>query len=316
MTDLTLGINLWSQAVTWREMADAAQRADRLGYDSLWTWDHLLAIVGEPDQPILEGYTVLAAWAGLTERIRLGLGVGANTLRNPGIVAKAIATLDHVSDGRAVLGIGGAWFELEHRAHGIEFGDSPGRRLDWLEESVTAIRTLLDGGTVTSPPGGHYRFDGLRHLPAPVQSRLPILIGGSGRRKTLRTVARHADMWNGFGTAETIRELVDVLAAHCAAAGRDPDSIERTCNLWLVIRDDPAEARRVWAWTVAHNRATPERMSDDARPLLGTPETIAEAIRRYVDAGVSGVMVELPAPYDIETLERLIGEVKPLVDAS
>ncbi|HWP61882.1 MAG TPA: LLM class flavin-dependent oxidoreductase, partial [Candidatus Binatia bacterium] len=121
-TDLKLGILLWSQAATWPEMLDAARRVDRLGYDSLWTWDHLYAIFGDPYQPIFEGYATIAAWAMATERTRLGLLVGANTFRNPGLVAKAITTIDHVSGGRAIMGLGGAWFGLEHQAHGIDFG--------------------------------------------------------------------------------------------------------------------------------------------------------------------------------------------------
>ena len=144
MTDLKTGILLWSQAAAWSEMVDAAQRVDRLGYDHLWTWDHLYAIFGDPYQDFFEGWSVLAGWAPQTERTRLGLLVGANTFRNPGLVAKTATTLDHISGGRAILGIGGAWFELEHDAHGIDFGSGFGQRLDWLDESVGAMRTLLD----------------------------------------------------------------------------------------------------------------------------------------------------------------------------
>ena len=136
MTDLKTGILLWSQGASWPEQLEAAQRVDRLGYDHLWTWDHLYAIFGDPYQPIFEGWTSLAAWAMATERTRLGLLVGANTFRNPGLVAKTAATLDHISGGRAILGIGGAWMELEHQAHGIDFGSGFGQRLDWLDESV------------------------------------------------------------------------------------------------------------------------------------------------------------------------------------
>src|SRR5512137_3024766 len=118
MPHLKLGILLWSQATEWPPLLDAAKRIDRLGYDHLWTWDHLYAIWGEPDQPIFEGWTTLAAWAAVTERVRLGLMVGANTFRNPGLVAKTATTLDHISGGRAICGIGGAWFEYEHAAHG------------------------------------------------------------------------------------------------------------------------------------------------------------------------------------------------------
>ena len=139
MTDLKLGILLWSQGATWPEMLEAAQRVDRLGYDTLWTWDHVYAIFGDPYQAIFEGYACLAAWAMATERTRLGLLVGANTFRNPGLVAKTVATIDHVSNGRAIAGLGGAWFDLEHQAHGIDFGSGFGQRLDWLDESVAAV---------------------------------------------------------------------------------------------------------------------------------------------------------------------------------
>ena len=217
---------MWSQGATWPEMRDAAQTVDRLGYDHLWTWDHIYAIFGDPYQPIFEGWSLLHAWAMATERTRLGLLVGANTFRNPGLVAKTAATLDHVSDGRAILGIGGAWFDLEHEAHGIEFGSGFGQRLDWLDESVAACRALLDGETVTSPPDGAYHFKELRHQPLPVQPRLPIMIGGSGEKKTLRTVAKYADLWNAMGSLEKMAHKVEVLRGHCDAVGRDINEID------------------------------------------------------------------------------------------
>src|SRR3712207_5583570 len=179
-----IGVLLWPQTDSWPAIRDAAIRVDRVGLDSLWTWDHLMAIVGPWEQPILEGWTTLAGWAVLTERATLGLMVGANTFRNPGLTAKLAATLDHISDGRAILGLGAAWMEPEHREHGIEFGRSPGQRLDWLQEAVDACRRLLDGETVSSRPDGRYELDGLRHAPLPLQEHLPIMIGGSGERKT------------------------------------------------------------------------------------------------------------------------------------
>jgi alkanesulfonate monooxygenase SsuD/methylene tetrahydromethanopterin reductase-like flavin-dependent oxidoreductase (luciferase family) len=314
--DLRIGINLWSQATDWTAFLGTARRADRLGYHSLWTWDHLHAIFGDPNQPIFEAWTTMGAWATATERIQLGLMVGANTFRNPGVVAKSVATLDHASGGRAILGLGGAWFEHEHTAHGIEFGRSPGERLDWLDESVAACRTLLDGGTVTSTGDGHYDFRELRHAPLPLQAHLPIMIGGSGRRKTLRTVARHADQWNAVGTPAVARELDGVLREHCEAVGRDHREIERTINLWMVIRDTERDAAQVWAEAMAHNRTPLEDATQESRPLLGPVEMIADRLREYVDAGFSSAIVEVPAPYDVETLERLIGEVKPLVDGA
>ena len=314
MTDLRTGILLWSQAAGWPEMLDAAKRVDRLGYDHLWTWDHLYAIFGDPYQPIVEGWTALAAWAMATERTRLGLLVGANTFRNPGLTAKTAATLDHISNGRAILGIGGAWFDLEHEAHGIEFGSGFGQRLDWLDESVSAMRPLLDGGSVTSLPGGRYAFDDLRHAPLPIQHHLPIMIGGSGEKKTLRTVAKYADMWNAMGTPETMAHKVEVLRGHCDAVGRDIADIEFTLGVKLTIRDTKAEAERVrWA-AIEHNRTPRSEVEDDDTFWEGSPEEIADRLRPYVDLGFRTVISEQPAPYDIETFERFVGEVKPLID--
>ncbi len=315
MADLELGINLWNQRTSWPDFLAAARTVDRLGYRSLWTWDHIHAIFGDPLQDIFEGYVTLGAWAQATTSVELGLMVGANTFRNPGLVAKSIATLDHVSNGRAILGIGGAWFGYEHAAHGIEFGTGFGQRLDWLDESVAAMRALLNGETVTSPEGGHYRFSGLRHNPLPVRPHVPIMIGGTGRTKTLRTIARYGDRWNAFGTPEQVRELDGVLREHCASVGRDEHEIRRTINLWLVIRDDPAEAERVWLAQMAHNGVPPERSYEESRPILGSVEHVARRLREYVAVGFDGVIVELPTPFDDETIERLIGEVKPLVDA-
>ncbi len=200
-----LGLLLWSQATSWEDFEAAARRVDELGYDQLWVWDHLYAIFGDPYQPIFEGYTALAAWARVTSRAKLGLLVGANTFRNPAVVAKMLTTIDHISGGRAIAGLGGAWHELEHKAAGLDFGSGFGQRLDWLDEAVGAVRAMLDGASVTSAPGGHYAFDDFRLLPVPVQAHLPILIGGAGERKTLRTVARYADQWNAMGSAEFLR---------------------------------------------------------------------------------------------------------------
>jgi alkanesulfonate monooxygenase SsuD/methylene tetrahydromethanopterin reductase-like flavin-dependent oxidoreductase (luciferase family) len=315
MTNLKLGILLWSQVGTWPDMLDAARRVDRLGYEHLWTWDHINAIYGDWDQPILEGWSLLSAWAMATERVRLGLLVGANTFRNPGIQAKNATTLDHVSGGRAILGLGGAWFDVEHTAHGIDFGTGFGQRLDWMDESAGVMRRLLDGEVVTSDPGGHYHFDGAHQLPLPVQARLPIMIGGGGEKKTLRTVAKYADMWNGFGDAATLKHKDEVLRAHCEAVGRDEREIERSVGCKIVIRDTEAAAQRVWAEQMANNTVERADWDDADTAWIGTPEQIVDEIRSRVAVGVETVIVELPAPYDVETIERLMGEVKPLVDA-
>ncbi len=250
----------------------------------------------------------------MTRRTRVGLLVGANTFRNPGLVAKLATTLDHISEGRAILGIGGAWFGTEHTATGIDFGSGFGQRLDRLDEAVGALRTLLDGGAVTSAPEGHYAFDDFRLLPPPRQAHMPIMIGGSGERKTLRTVARYADMWNAMGSVEKLQHKGSVLRVHCESVGRDPSEIEWTVGCKPVIRDSEAEARRVWEAQMAHNRTPMSDVEDDDTFWVGTPEQVAEAMIARRALGYGTFIGEFAAPYDDETLERWIGEVKPMVD--
>lgn len=310
---IRLGVALWGQASSWHEFIGAARRADALGFDHIQTWDHLYAIFGDPHQPIWEGYTALAAFAEATERARLGLFVGANTFRNPALVVKSMITIDHASNGRAVLGIGGAWFELEHRAFGFDFGTGFGQRLDWLGEAVPAIRTLLDGGEVTSA-GGRYGFDHLSVAPRPVQPHLPIMIGGGGERKTLRIVAGYADIWNVFGMPDTVAHKDAVLRAHCAELGRDPATIERSVGCKVVIRSTEAAAREQYESIVRHNRIEPERLADDVTWWVGTPEQIARTMLAYRAVGFYTFLCETPAPYDAETMETLIHVVKPMVD--
>ena len=206
MSELRFGAQLWSQATSWPDFLDAALAAEAGGWDSVWTWDHLQAIFGPWEQPVFEGTLALAAVAARTSRVRLGLMVGANTFRNPGHTAKIATTLDHLSGGRAVLGIGGAWFAREHEAFGLDFGTGFGERLDRLEEGVGLMRRLLDGERF-SHAGRFYTFTDALLAPRPVQAHLPILVGGSGPKKTLRTVARHADAWNTAGTVEEVAAL-------------------------------------------------------------------------------------------------------------
>jgi F420-dependent oxidoreductase-like protein len=307
---IKIGALLWPQTDSWPTLRDAAVRADRAGLDSLWTWDHLMAIVGPWDQPILEGWATLAALASVTERSTLGLMVGANTFRNPGLTAKLATTLDHISGGRAILGLGGAWFEREHEAFGLEFGASVGQRLDWLDESVGLLRRLLDGELVTHD-GPHYRFVDALCRPRPIQARLPILVGGSGPKKTLRTVARYADAWNMTGPLDRAAKSVEILREHCAAIGRDPSEIEMGVNIQVVIRDDPADAEKVWAEMMRTNGAP---NATGMPRVLGSPAKLAEAIRPFLDLGFSHINVRVPAPHDRETIER-VGEIREQLDA-
>jgi alkanesulfonate monooxygenase SsuD/methylene tetrahydromethanopterin reductase-like flavin-dependent oxidoreductase (luciferase family) len=304
-----LGILLWPQTDDWPSMRDAGVRAEQAGAASLWTWDHLLAIDGPWQGPILEGWSVLAGWAQVTRRATLGLMVAANTFRNPGLTAKLATTLDHLSGGRAVLGIGGAWFEREHVAFGIDFGTGFGERLDRLDEAVMLLRRLLDGETVTHP-GPVYPMKDALVSPRPIQARLPIMIGGSGRNKTLRTLARYGDQWNTSGSLEHLRERDSILRAHCEALGRDEAEIERTASVDLVIRDARAAAMTAYQERLA---AAGDELDEDYTYYTGTPAEIAEQMAPLLELGFRHLLVDVPAPYDLETIER-IGEVLEIVN--
>jgi F420-dependent oxidoreductase-like protein len=311
MTDapkLKTGVLLWNQNTDWPALRDAGVLVDELGFDSLWTWDHLYPIVGDPHGPMFEGYMTLAAWAALTKRVTLGLMVGANTFRNPALVAKMVTTLDHISNGRAYLGIGGAWFETEHTAFGIEFGSSPGERLRWFDEAVALMRGMLHDET-TSARGTYYHAKDVRNVPPPVQSHLPILIGGSGERRTLATVARYADAWNTGGDLERVKHKDEVLRRWCEEVGRDESEIERTLQGGSpVIRDTVEEAEKAGRAIAEHNGW------DSHRGPFGTPEAVAESLYDQVALGFHHVYFDVCAPYDRETIERLVGEVKPLLE--
>jgi F420-dependent oxidoreductase-like protein len=307
---MRFGLQLWSQSTSWPDFRDAALAAERAGWDSVWTWDHLLAIFGPWEQPIFEGWSTMAGLAPLTTRVRLGLMVGANTFREPGLTAKLATTLDHLSDGRAVLGIGAAWFEREHEAFGIDFGRSVGERLDRLDEAVGIMRRLLDGERF-SHDGPAYTLRDALCEPRPIQPHLPILIGGSGRQKTLRIVAERADAWNASTTPDELRELLDVLRGHADAVGRDLSTLEITASFPLILDDDPRVARARLDALMAANG------TDDlgsGPQLTGSPEAVADALRPYRDLGVTTVIVRMPAPYDQPTIER-IGEVAAALDA-
>ena len=307
---IRLGMLAWNQYTTWPAMRAAAVRADQLGYDDLWTWDHIYPIVGSVKGPILEGWTVLAGWAVATQRARIGLMVGANTFRNPALVVKMATTLDHVSGGRAILGIGGAWFEKEHNAYGIPFGGSPGERLRWLDEAARIMRGMLHG----EEPSGerYYATRKVRNDPPPIQAHLPLLIGGGGERRTLRTVARYADMCNLGGGFENVKHKDEVLRRHCAEVGRDEAEIERTVGMGVcVIRDTEAEARRVNDALFEHNgraRVWPNQH-------IGTPERVAEMMRPYLGIGFRHFICGFPGPHDAESMERMITQVKPMLEA-
>jgi alkanesulfonate monooxygenase SsuD/methylene tetrahydromethanopterin reductase-like flavin-dependent oxidoreductase (luciferase family) len=306
-----IGAAFWVQRTDWPSLRDAIVAAEDGGADDVWIDDHLLSDEADRDDPKLEGWATLAAAAASTSRVRLGLLVAANTFRNPGLTAKLATTLDHISGGRAILGIGGAWFEDEHRAFGFEeFGSGFGERLDRLAEAVPLIRRLLDGERVTHD-GRFYRFHDALCAPRPVQSHLPILIGGSGPTKTLPLIARSGDMWNGYGPPARLAESDAILRSHCAALGRDPDEIERTVNVNVVVRNSIAEAERVWAPYAAEH--LPRK--DEGVLLVGGPvEHVGAALAGYAGVGFRHPILVFRRPWDLETI-RSIGRLREALAA-
>ncbi len=309
MNDIRIGALCWNQYTDWSSLLDAGVRADRLGYDTLWTWDHLYPIVGDSHGPNYEGWLTITAWAQATRNIRIGLMVGANGFRTPTLTAKMATTLDHISGGRAILGIGGAWFEEEHRDFGLDFGSGFPERLRWLGEALPIMRGMLDGSEPTAR-GDHYHSQHTRNLPAPVQAHLPICIGGGGEKVTLKLVARYGDMCNIGGTVEQVRHKEEVLLQHCETVGRDPSTIERTMGIGTVfIRDDRAEAGRLFKAAFERNRiAVPWKNQP-----VGTPEDVAEKLAPYVELGYRHLVAGVPADYDEESMTRFATEVRPLL---
>ena len=308
---MRFGAAYWIQRTDWPALRDACLAAERAGFETIWLDDHLLADEGDWHDGKLEGWAALAALAPLTSTARLGLLVSANTFRNPGLTAKLAATLDHLSGGRAILGIGGGWFGREHDAFGLDFGSGFGERLDRLEEAIGLIERLLAGERVTHR-GRFYEMTDALCEPRPIQARLPILVGGSGREKTLRTTARHADLWNGYGEPERIADTSEVLRQRCEEIGRPFESIERTVTMEVVIRASEPAAREAYA-VVEDRHGIRGRIGSDGTPrtlnVAGPPAAVADYVRRFADLGIAEIIWIFRSPFDLETMSRL-GDVR------
>src|SRR3954467_4119420 len=260
----------------FEKLVEIAQAAEESGFSSLSLMDHLHQIppVGPPENYMFDGNTMLAGIAARTSRINLGLLVGGVTYRNPALVAKITTTLDVISGGRAVLGIGAAWFEAEHKAYGYEF-PSLRERFERLEDALQIIRAMLTQDLATFE-GKHYRVDGAFNNPKPLRGDIPILIGGSGERKTLRFVAKYADGSNFFGDVERVKHLLGVLEGHCEDIGRDPAEITKTRmgTLYIAPTHEAAVAKLE---PVLARAADPERAR--AQAFVGDPDSVAEQVQ-------------------------------------
>jgi F420-dependent oxidoreductase-like protein len=281
-----------------------AHTAESSGFDALYVMDHLHQIrgVGPEEHWMLEGPTTLAALAARTSRIHLGLMVGGITYRNPALLAKITTTIDVLSGGRAILGIGAAWFEGEHLAYGFEFPPLK-ERFERLEDGLQIMRAMFTEDRPTVQ-GKHHHIDKPYNNPGPLRGDIPILVGGSGETKTLRMVAQYADASNVFGNLDKIKHLMGVIDGHCADVGRDPSEIART-KLATLMTGDTHEAAQAKADNLRQHM--PAEIFD-AVVLAGDRDGLAEQIAAHREAGLTGIIVNMPEVSDLDQVQAA-GEV-------
>jgi F420-dependent oxidoreductase-like protein len=281
-------------------------RAESSGFDSFWVMDHFhqIPFVGARDEPMLEGWMTIAAISGITSKIRLGTLVTGNTYRHPSVLAKIGATLDVMSKGRLFMGIGAGWNEEEANAYGIPF-PSTKERLKRLEEAVQVIKKMW-----TEEPanfnGRHYKLQTAHCNPKPIQKpHPPIMVGGEGKRETLRIVAKYANACNLFGSPNTVKHKLNVLREHCKNEGRDYNEILKTKLTTVVIGKRKGEAERRLA--ELFERAPPERIKE--MTIYGTPEEVYHEIKALEDAGVEYLIVNFVAKRESEGVSIFTDEV-------
>ena len=290
------------------KLVEIATTAEQSGYSSISLMDHLHQIPGVGPQTnwMFEGSTMLAGLAARTSKVTLGLLVGGVMYRNPALHAKVTTTLDIISGGRAWHGIGAAWFEDEHRAYGFDFPPLK-ERFERLEEALQIARAMFTQERATVA-GEHLRVDGALNNPKPLRGDIPIVVGGSGERKTLRMVAQYADGCNFFGDPEGSRHLLDVLEGHCERLGRDPAEITKTSMGVIAIA--PTHEAAMAKVEFMRRAGIPEQRL--AMAIAGDPDEVAERAQAYADVGIEGMTISIPDVHDLETVElagRAMGPV-------
>ena len=278
----------WANAgQTWAELLQGCQHAEATGWDGIWVPDHFMPPpggygpekdYGSPEMgTILEAWTMLAALAVAVPRLRLGAMVSGNTYRHPAVLANMAATVDHISGGRLVVGIGAGWQENEHRRYGLELG-SVTERSDRFEEACEVL-TMLFSQERTTFRGDYYELDEAPMEPKPLQSPLPLLVGGGGEKRTLRTVARFATEWNCWGRPEEIRHKISVLERHCVEVGRDPAEIQKSAVGVLIFTETEEKAAKLQE-NLGHRSG-----------LVGTPAQLRQVVADYAAVGVDELLV-------------------------
>lgn len=304
---MQLGVHIGQQNLSMDELRDIWRRADSAGADWISVWDHLYEAPpagGTIDH--FEAVACLGALAAETTNARLGCLVFYVGYRNPGLLAKAAVTIDHISGGRFELGIGAGWHEWEATAYGYDF-PAVGRRLDMLDEAAGLLTSYFTNDRTTHD-GTYFRASDASMLPRPVRGRMPIWIGGVGEKRTLRMAAQHADGWNAaYVSPDEYRRLNGVLDGHADSLGRDPSTIERSINLMFDLGKDEAALAAQWG-------AMWDRVREGS--LHGTVEQASERIAAYRDAGADLVNVALRAPVDQDLLDAYLTEVAPALRSS
>ena len=269
-------------------VVELARAAEETGFDSVWVMDHFYQLppLGGPEKPMLEAYTILGALGASTQRVNLGALVGGVTYRNPALVAKCATTLDVISKGRAICGLGAAWFDVEHEGLGFEFPEAP-VRLSRLEEAVQIVRAMFTEET-PSFEGRYYRIKEARNVPRPIRGGIPIMIGGGGERRTLRIVAKHADMCNLFGDVQDLEHKFAVLRKHCDEVGRDYDEITRSRLATMIVTETPEEGR---AMLDNLTKAVDRRAGSFT---IGTEKEILQQIEDLEAVGVQYFIFNMP----------------------
>ena len=298
-----------SEADLFERLSDIATTAESSGFDTVLVMDHLHQIrgVGPPENWMLEGNTVLPALAARTSSINLSLLVAAVTYRNPALHAKITTTLDVISGGRAIHAVGAGWNDEEATAYGYDF-PSLKERFERLEDGLNIARAMFTESPATYE-GKHHSIRGAFNNPQPLRGDIPIMIGGSGEKKTLRMVAQYADASNFFGDVERIKHLIGVLEGHCERLGRDAGEITKTRLGTLIIAPTQEEADGIFKF-VAEATGTPaDRL---ATWIVGDPDTVAERCSELLDAGLDGLIFNSPQTHDLESVELIGKTLGPL----
>ncbi|MCI0486254.1 MAG: LLM class F420-dependent oxidoreductase [Blastocatellia bacterium] len=305
---IRFGIQTAPQQTTWQELRDTWKLIDSAGYDTAWTFDHFFPILTDVTGPCFEGWIALTALAAETSRVEVGVLVTGNTYRHPAVLANMGATLDHTSGGRLIMGIGAAWFEQEHAAYGIPFYTTP-ERIHRLDEATEIIKRLWTERQ-TNFEGRYYQIKDAYCEPKPVRKPYPpIMIGGGGEKLTLKVVAKHADIWNTFGSPEVFRHKIEVLRGHCDAVGRNFDDIEISWAGLTLLTESSAE-KDAAVRAMAQAFGLPAEQVEPGL-LIGSAEEVRDRIERLIAVGVTHFIILASAPFNHDSIHRFAEEVIP-----